>query len=345
MTNVYEALQYKGMIPEGEVDFTPRCAFDALFRLGYVAQIRADKALEMAKAMLKGHCNVAEISFSEKNAGKAVGSVKKELPEMVIGATVENEAQCREAIEAGADFVVCQSANTELGELCREAGIPVVLSCSTVDEVRAAHAAGVSVVNYNWEKGTDNITRISELAAMEPVDLKFIVSLGDDTMNIGVCESAQFVLCVRGTWLQNFCMTDSFAEDRIVVTCEELLTQVLGYAMWHIGINTEGPEAARDLGDRIHEMFRLKLRDNGISSRFAGTGIEVMKKMYLGDNGHFAMRTNKADRAILLLKEQGYDMDWETKFPAHGPIATIYMKNVSLGGFAIHLLQRVFPDM
>ena len=61
----------------------------------------------------------------------------------------------------------------------------------------------------------------------------------------------------------------------------------------------------------------------------------------------FGCQQNVADGEMLmgLLKEMGYEMDWETKFPGHGPINTIYIKDHSFGGFDIHLKQRPFPGL
>jgi len=345
MMNVYEALLCKGFIPDGEVDMAPRCPRDILFRQGFIPQVHAAGAVANAKSMLKGHCSVMEIAF-EKGAVEAIRAVSQQVPEMLVGAgEIRTAEQCRQAIDAGAKFISCTAADAESAALCREENVAMILTCTDIEQLRQANAIGVSLVNYDWQVGEDNLQRLQELAAAAQLDMKFIVTLGENTGNIGECTAAPFVLGVRGTWLQDACACKSHSEDRIITVCEDLLTEVLGYMVHHIGINTEGADAARALCDELHDVFRMKLMDNGISSRFAGPGIEVMKRMYLGDNGHFAIRTNNADRAILWLKEMGYEMDWETKFPGHGPINTIYIKDHSFGGFAVHLKQRPFPGL
>ena len=345
MMNDYEALLCKGFIPDGEVDMTPRCPRDILFRQGYIPQVCTAGAVSTARALLKGHCNVMEIAF-EKGAAEAVSSVARQVPEMLVGVGgIKTAEQCRQSIDAGAKFVTCSEANAEMAALCKEKDVAMILTCADIAQLRDANAMGVSLVNYDWQVGEDNIRRLQELAAAAQLDMKFIVTLGENTRDIGECAAAPFVLGVRGTWLQGACACKSHTEDRLITVCEDLLTEVLGYAVHHIGINTESADAARALCDELHDVFRMKLMDNGISSRFAGPGIEVMKRMYRGENGHFAIRTNNADRAILWLKEMGYEMDWETKFPGHGPINTIYIKDHSFGGFDIHLKQRPFPGL
>jgi len=78
----------------------------------------------------------------------------------------------------------------------------------------------------------------------------------------------------------------------------------------------------------------------GNSSNFAGTGIEVNKKIGLGTHGHIAIRTNDIMRAIGYLERSGAKVDMSTaKGPEGGPPVAVYLEG-EFGGFAVHLLQK-----
>ena len=77
----------------------------------------------------------------------------------------------------------------------------------------------------------------------------------------------------------------------------------------------------------------------GESSNFVSGSIEVMKHMYLGQNGHIAIRTASIPRAIADLTQKGFEVDMETAKYKNGGIAGVYIKQ-AFGPFAVHLLQK-----
>ena len=64
-----------------------------------------------------------------------------------------------------------------------------------------------------------------------------------------------------------------------------------------------------------------------------------MKSMYLGKNGHLAVRTNSMPVAIAELEKRGFVVDMETAKYKGDRINAVYLKD-EMGGFAIHLLQK-----
>ena len=61
--------------------------------------------------------------------------------------------------------------------------------------------------------------------------------------------------------------------------------------------------------------------------------------MYLGKNGHIAIRTNSMTVALAELEKQGFVVDMQTaKYKGERMIA-VYLRD-SFGGFAVHLLQK-----
>ena len=80
--------------------------------------------------------------------------------------------------------------------------------------------------------------------------------------------------------------------------------------------------------------------NNGSSSIFADTALEIMKAPYRGMHGHNAIKTNYIDRAVNYLTYKGYTFDVSTaKYDASGNLKVIYLLN-EVGGFGIHLIQK-----
>lgn len=322
---------------------------EQVFRAGFIPILHAGSAaaaVAAVRAMMDGGVSLAEIAFDQKGAAEQIAAVVREFPQMTIGAgCVSDIEQCKQALDAGAAFVVTVGLDEACFNACRDQNAVLIPTCDTLAMVQGAQNMSLNLVNYVWKDDCDNLAQMVRLSS-QYADLRFIVSLGDRHKEIGVCCSAPFVNAVRGTWIDTESKVDSHTGDCIMAMCGRLITEVMGFNMYHIGINMETAEGACDLCDELHDVFRLQLRDNGPSSRFAGTGIEVMKRIYRGQHGHFAMRTNNCDRAIQFLKEKGYEMDWDTCYINNGRIGTIYLKEEhSFGGFAVHLLQRAFPDV
>ena len=89
--------------------------FQFFHDLGIVPVVKIDdaaKAVPLAKAMMKGGINAAEITFRTDAAEDAIRNISKECPEMVVGAgTVINPALAEKAVAAGAQFIVSAGIN------------------------------------------------------------------------------------------------------------------------------------------------------------------------------------------------------------------------------------------
>lgn len=312
-----------------------------IFDMGYipVTSFAGSKdAAICAQAMHHG-----EVTVMEVNSVEAVRSVVKAVPEMTVGMSVSTPAQCQQALEAGAGFLLCDKWNEDMIRACREKEALLIPDCSTLAEVTRAQKAGLLLMHYAPAVGVDDLRHLARVFTSYP-DARFILTVGDDFAEIDRCASAPFVFALRGRWLQS---TDAAAPDyadQITELCQNIFTHVLGFEMFHLGINMENTAAACQLADDLHSAFRMKPRDNGPSSRFVGTEFEIMKRMYRGKNGHFAIGTNNVDRAMAYVTSKGYEMDMDTAYVSDGRILTVYMKEeYNFGGFAAHFTQKNSP--
>ena len=73
----------------------------------------ADDAVPAAKALLDaGNSNVMEITMRTAAGIQAIKNVAASCPDMLVGAgTILTLEKCQEAVEAGAQFIVCPGFN------------------------------------------------------------------------------------------------------------------------------------------------------------------------------------------------------------------------------------------
>ena len=93
-----------------------------------------------------------------------------------------------------------------------------------------------------------------------------------------------------------------------------------------------------DVCKAFNDAFDFNVKQ-GNSSNFASTGVEVMKTMFKGKNGHIAIRTNSVELAVAELAKKGFAYDESSAKYKNGRMTVAYLKD-EFGGFAVHLLQK-----
>lgn len=295
-------------------------------------------AVPTARALLAGGIDVMEITLRTAAAMDSIRAVAREVPEMLVGAgTVITLDQAKSVVEAGAQFVVSPGFNREMVCWCVENDITVTPGCVTPTEIMAALALGVDVVKFFPANVYGGLTAMKGLSA--PFGgVKFIPTGGVNAQNIGEYAAAPYVHTVGGSWVCTKADIAAGNFDKITRLCQEAVASSLGFEVAHVGLNTADDGAAAQVAREFEARFGFGVKE-GNSSVFAGSGIEVMKSMYLGRNGHLAVRTNHIGRAVAFLEKRGCSVDMSTaKYKGNRMIA-VYLQGET-GGFAVHLLQK-----
>ncbi len=126
----------------------------------------AKDAVPTAKALLAGGINVMEITLRTAAALDSIRNVAKECPDMVVGVgTVLNIDQAKEAVQAGAKFIVSPGFDEETVKWCLENDINVTPGCVTPTEIMAARKLGLRVVKFFPANIYGGLKAITNLAA------------------------------------------------------------------------------------------------------------------------------------------------------------------------------------
>ena len=162
---------------------------------------RPEDTLPTLRALEEGGIPAAENTFRTPCAAEAIRTGVRELPQMHIGAgTVINAAQAREALEAGAGFVVSPGLSAEVAGVCREAGVPYLPGCATPTEIMQALALGITTVKFFPANVYGGLEAIRALSAPFP-QVRFLPTGGVNEENLRdylVCDS---VAAVGGSFM------------------------------------------------------------------------------------------------------------------------------------------------
>jgi 2-dehydro-3-deoxyphosphogluconate aldolase/(4S)-4-hydroxy-2-oxoglutarate aldolase len=123
----------------------------ALLDPGLIAVVRArsaDQVVPLGQALLRGGIRAIEVTMTTPDALHAIRECANHLPaEALIGVgTVLDSDTCREAIRAGAQFVVSPIMRPAIADVAHEFNKPVMLGAFTPTEAQSAYEAGSDLI-------------------------------------------------------------------------------------------------------------------------------------------------------------------------------------------------------
>ncbi len=309
--------------------------------IGIVPVVKIEKASDasaLGKALIDGDLPLAEITFRTAAAADAIAVLCKELPQMLVGAgTVLTIEQAKQAVGAGARFIVAPGFNPKVVDHCISHGVPVTPGICSPTEIEMALERGLEVLKFFPAGASGGLDFLKAIAAPY-AGVKFIPTGGVDPGNLKEYLSFNRVHAVGGTWIAKDTMISAGKFEEIAKLAKEAVLASHGFELAHVGINETGPEKAMAGAEILNRLFSFPIKD-GTSSVFAGTGVEVLKSKYLGSHGHIAVSTINISRAVAYLERKGARMKPETAKEKDGKLVAVYL-DVEVGGFAIHLLQK-----
>lgn len=300
---------------------------------------RAEDAVPLAGALAKGGLPLAEITFRTDAAEESIRRIAGELPDVLVGAgTVLTVEQADKAIGAGARFIVSPGINPVVVKHCQEKNVPVFPGVATPSDIEVALGLGLKVLKFFPAEALGGLDTLKALSGPYG-QVSFMPLGGVNAENMNRYLAFPKVAAVGGTWLAKDDVIKAGDFDRITALASEAVTNMLGFEVAHVGINTAGAEESLNAAKLFCSTFKFPLKE-GNSSNFAGRGIEVNKSRGLGANGHIAVATNFIGRAVAWLESAGVGVDSATaKKDASGNLVAVYLKE-EIAGFAIHLLQK-----
>ena len=194
------------------------------YKTGVVPVVVIDNvkdAIPTAEALLAGGVNVMEITFRTAAAPDAIKAVAENCPDMIVGAgTIVTLDQCKQAVAAGARFIVSPGFDAKVVSWCVENNLLVVPGCVTPTEIMAAMDLGLNIVKFFPANVYGGLKGMKALAAPFGT-LKFIPTGGVSGDNLNEYISAPFIHAVGGSWLCAKSDINAGNFDKITELCRQ----------------------------------------------------------------------------------------------------------------------------
>lgn len=267
-----------------------------------------EKAVPLAKALVKGGIPCAEVTFRTACAQEAIKRITEQVPEMLVGAgTVLTCEQLDRAVEAGSKFIVSPRFNPTVVKYALSKGVLMTPGTSTPGEMEQAMELGLDVVKFFPAEQNGGLAKIKAVCGPY-TKLKFMPTGGVNAKNMLDYIAFDRILACGGSWMVKSNLIDDGNFDEITRLSKEAVKTMLGFEMVHIGINNQNTDEAMKSAKLLSSMFDFDIQQ-GNSSIFVGNrSIELTKESSKGTNGHIAIRTNTLPRAIAYFKKKALNL-------------------------------------
>ena len=167
-----------------------------------VVTIQADTdAIGLARALLKGGISIIEITLRTDAGLKAIEQISQAEPEICVGAgTVWDRTQARDAVAAGAQFIVSPGISDDVFDSCMASETPILPGAQTVSEIAHWARRGLTAVKFFPAEVAGGIQALKAFAAVFP-ELEFCPTGGISESSAKDYLGLSCVPCVGGSWL------------------------------------------------------------------------------------------------------------------------------------------------
>lgn len=161
-----------------------------------------DDGLKLSEALLKAGLNVIEVTLRTPAAKDAIAAIRKEFPDMLVGAgTVLEVEQVKQLVDLDAKFVVSPGVNPEVIKACLAADLPPVPGIITPTELQQAMSLGLKVLKFFPAEPAGGVKMLKALiAAYGHTGVKFVPTGGIDSDKAAEYWKLPQVAAVGGSW-------------------------------------------------------------------------------------------------------------------------------------------------
>lgn len=162
-----------------------------------------EEALAAGRILRENGLPAVEITFRTAAAEAAIRALRREFPEMLIGAgTVLNESDLATAIAAGAEFAVAPGFNPAIAAAARMREFSFIPGVATPSELEQAAGCGCALLKFFPAEALGGVRMLK--AVIPPyrhLGLRFMPTGGVTRENAAGYLALPEVAAVGGTWL------------------------------------------------------------------------------------------------------------------------------------------------
>lgn len=158
-------------------------------------------AVSIARALVAGDIPAIELTLRTPAALDAIRAIADEVPDIAVGAgTVATPGQAKQALDAGASFLVSPGCTPSLLGAMQDTGLPFLPGTATVSEVLGVLEAGVTEMKFFPAAASGGTTYLKAVASPLPA-ARFCPTGGITAASAPAYLALPNVGCVGGSWL------------------------------------------------------------------------------------------------------------------------------------------------
>ncbi|HXH79731.1 bifunctional 4-hydroxy-2-oxoglutarate aldolase/2-dehydro-3-deoxy-phosphogluconate aldolase [Nocardioides sp.] len=158
-------------------------------------------AVPVARALVEGGLPMIELTLRTPVALDAIAAIAAEVPEILVGAgTIVTPGQVKQAIDAGAEFLVSPGCTPALLSAMAASGVGFLPGTSTVSEALAVLEAGHTAMKFFPAEASGGAAYLTSIASPLPA-ARFCPTGGITAATAPSYLALSNVGCVGGSWL------------------------------------------------------------------------------------------------------------------------------------------------
>jgi len=162
---------------------------------------RLADAVPVARALVAGGLPAIELTLRTEVALDAIRAIADEVPEILVGAgTIVTPGQAKQALDAGARFLVSPGATPTLLGAMADTGLPFLPGTATVSEALAVLEAGFTEMKFFPAEASGGAAYLKSVASPLPA-ARFCPTGGITPATAPTYLALPNVGCVGGSWL------------------------------------------------------------------------------------------------------------------------------------------------
>ena len=161
----------------------------------------AADAVPIARALVDGGLPVIELTLRTPMALDAIEQIAAEVPDILLGAgTIVDTTQPKQALAAGAQFLVSPGSTPSLRAAMRDSGLPHLPGVATVSEVMTLLEDGYTDMKFFPAEPAGGAPYLKAINSPVPA-ARFCPTGGITPTNLAQYLKIPNVGCVGGSWL------------------------------------------------------------------------------------------------------------------------------------------------
>lgn len=295
------------------------------------------KATDVARAIIAGGLNTMEITMRTPQAIEAITRVRLECSDMIAGAgTVITLEQARQALDAGAQYIVMPGFDASIVEWCLKNDVAVIPGCTTPSEIMSALRYGIKVIKFFPANIFGGLNAMKALHGPF-AGVKFVPTGGIGPDNLAGYSDKPYIHAVGGGWL---CNTANIAGERysaITGAVTESLQTLLGFELIYIGTNVRSVDVKTILEQLTDTFGKGILRCK--CSKSADEVKDMITPLGRNEKENLIIQTNNIERAIYHLEKLGCQIKTDGEMDESGNRVAASLEDM-VGNYTVRLQQK-----